>query len=60
MDQHSVLTTGTVAEITSQVELLFRKVGYDGGYILSCADHFFDTPPDHLEAYANAALACTY
>ena len=60
MDQHSVLTTGSPAEITSQVELLFRKVGYNGGYILSCADHFFDTPPENLAAFANAARACTY
>jgi hypothetical protein len=60
MDQHSVLTEGTAAEIKAQVELLFRKVGYDGGYILSCADHFFDTPPGQLEAYARAALDCRY
>ena len=60
MDQHSVLTEGTAADIKAQVELLFRKVGYNGGYILSCADHFFDTPPGQLEAYARAALDCRY
>jgi uroporphyrinogen decarboxylase len=60
MDQHSVLTEGTAAEISAQVELLFRKVGYDGGFILSCADHFFETPLDNLAAYANAAKACEY
>jgi uroporphyrinogen decarboxylase len=60
MDQHSVLTEGTAADIKAQVELLFRKVGYSGGYILSCADHFFHTPPGHLEAYARAALDCRY
>lgn len=60
MDQHSVLTDGSAAEITAQVHKLFRTVGYDGGYILSCADHFFETPLDNLAAYARAAAACTY
>ncbi len=60
MDQHSVLTEGSIAEIKAQVELLFQKVGYDGGYILSCADHFFETPVDHLEAFAMAAISCRY
>jgi uroporphyrinogen decarboxylase len=59
-DQHSVLTRGTIPEITAQVRLLFEKVGYEGGYILSCADHFFDTPPEHLAAYARAAIDCRY
>ncbi len=60
MDQHSVLTTGTIAEIKAQVETLFRRVGAEGGFILSCADHFFDTPLEHLAAYADAARECTY
>jgi uroporphyrinogen decarboxylase len=60
MDQHSVLTEGSIAEIKAQVELLFRKVGYDGGYILSCADHFFETPVEHIAAFAEAARACVY
>lgn len=60
MDQHSVLTSGSIEEIKAQVRLLFEKVGADGGYILSCADHFFDTPPEHLAAYADAARECTY
>ena len=60
MDQNSVLTRGTEEEIRAQVKLLFERVGYDGGYVLSCADHFFDTPIEHLAAYANAAIECTY
>jgi len=60
MDQHSVLTEGSVADIKAQVELLFRKVGPGGGYILSCADHFFETPLDHLQAFADAARMCEY
>jgi hypothetical protein len=60
MDQHSVLTEGTEEGIRAQVETLFRRVGYEGGYILSCADHFFETPLDHLEIYARAAADCHY
>jgi uroporphyrinogen decarboxylase len=59
-DQHSVLTRGTFREISDQVELLFRTVGDGGGYILSCADHFFDTPVENIAAYANAARTCIY
>jgi uroporphyrinogen-III decarboxylase len=59
-DQHSVLTEGSINEITAQVRLLFEKVGYNGGYILSCADHFFETPLEHLAAYARAARDCEY
>ena len=60
IDQHSLLTRGSTEQIKEQVRLLFERVGYDGGYILSCADHFFETPVDHLAAYAGAAFECTY
>jgi hypothetical protein len=42
------------------VETLFTKVGQDGGYILSCADHFFETPVENIAAFAEAARACVY
>jgi len=35
-------------------------VGYEGGYILSCCDHFFETSPENLRIYAEAARACVY
>jgi uroporphyrinogen decarboxylase len=60
MDQHSVLTEGSAADIRAQVQLLFSTVGADGGYILSCADHFFETPLDHLDSFARAAFECVY
>jgi uroporphyrinogen decarboxylase len=60
MDQHSVLTEGTCEEIETQVQLLFEKVGCDGGYILSCADHFFETPLQNLAAFGRAGAACRY
>jgi len=60
LDQYSVLTDGPAERIRSKVFELFEKVGQDGGYILSLADHFFDAPVEHLQAYADAARECTY
>ena len=60
IDQFNTLTNGSHDAIRKMVFTLFEKVGYDGGYILSCADHFFFTPPDKLKAYADAARDCIY
>ena len=60
MDQFSVLSEGTEEEIRQMVFTLFEKVGYDGGYVLGCADHFFETPVENLQAYAQAAWECVY
>lgn len=60
MDQFNVLSEGDDHKIQNQVELLFEKVGYEGGYILSCADHFFETPVEKLDIYARAARNCKY
>lgn len=60
MDQFNVLTGGTPELIRSEVRRLFEGFGRDGGYILSASDHFFDTPPDHLRVFAQAARECTY
>jgi len=60
IDQFSVLTSGTQQQIRDTVFELFEKVGCDGGYICSMADHFFDTPPEKLKWYAEAARECAY
>lgn len=60
LDQYNVLTTGPAALIRTKVHELFEKVGAEGGYICSLADHFFETPAEHLEAYARAARECAY
>ena len=60
MDQYSVLTSGTHEEIRAMVHKLFETVGYDGGYVLGCADHFFETPVGNLRVYAEAAWECVY
>ena len=60
LDQFNVLTRGTKAEIGEAVGKLFQKVGYDGGYICSASDHFFETPVENIVAFANAAKECVY
>ncbi len=60
MDQFSVLTEGSAQDIRKMVFKLFESVGYEGGYILSCTDHFFHTPVENLKIYAEAARECVY
>jgi hypothetical protein len=60
LDQFNVLTLGAPADIRKMVFNLFEKVGYEGGYILSCCDHFFDTPPENIRIYAAATKECVY
>jgi hypothetical protein len=35
-------------------------VGYEGGYICSASDHFFETPVENLVIMADAAKECVY
>ena len=60
MDQFNVLTRGNKELIRSKVRELFEKVGYNGGYICSLADHFFETPVENIQAMADAARECVY
>jgi uroporphyrinogen decarboxylase len=60
MDQHNILTVGSPQVIRDKVHELFEKVGQNGGYILSCADHFFDASVENLKIYAEAAAECVY
>jgi hypothetical protein len=60
MDQFNILGTGKPEEIRAEVQRLFEGFGRDGGYIMSASDHFFDTPPENLRAYAEAAWECVY
>ncbi len=60
MDQFNVLTSGTPQQIGDEVKRLFEGFGRDGGYVMSASDHFFDTPPDNLRAFAAAAKECVY
>jgi len=60
VDQFNVVTDGTEQEIHEKVFELFEKVGYEGGYICSMADHFFETPVEKLKIFAEAARECVY
>lgn len=60
MDQFNVLSSASDGQLKEMVHKLFEKVGYNGGYILSCADHFFETPPEKLKVYTDAARECVY
>ncbi|HOW72036.1 MAG TPA: uroporphyrinogen decarboxylase family protein [Phycisphaerae bacterium] len=60
MDQYNVLTRGTADQIRAEVRRLFEGFGRNGGYILSVADHFFDTPVENLRVYSQAARECAY
>src|SRR5690606_2129666 len=52
VDQFNTVTTGSKQQIRDRIHELFEKVGYDGGYICSLSDHFFETPPENLQAFA--------
>lgn len=60
VDQFNVVTDGTADQIRGMVHKLFRTVGDGGGYICSLSDHFFETPPENLQIYADAAQECVY
>lgn len=60
LNQFSALTAGTVEDVRRDVLELFKKVGYEGGYICSTSDHFFDAPVENLMAFARAAHECRY
>lgn len=60
LDQYNVLTDGTPDRIRTEVRRLFAAFGPGGGYIVSPSDHFFETSPENLQAYADAARECVY
>jgi uroporphyrinogen-III decarboxylase len=60
LDQFNVLTEGTPETIRAKVRELFEKVGRDGGYICAACDHFVETPPENLQAFAESAKECLY
>jgi uroporphyrinogen decarboxylase len=60
IDQHNTLTTAPHPQIRAKVHELFHKVGYEGGYICSASDHFFETPVQNITAFADAAKECVY
>lgn len=60
LNQFQVLDCGTRESIHEEVFRLFADLGPNGGYIMSPSDHFFETPPENLQRYAEAASECRY
>ena len=60
VNQFQVLDLGTKEDVRQEVFRLFREFGPGGGYIMSPSDHFFETPVENLQAYADAARECRY
>ena len=60
INQHQILTEGTPDQIRKHVRECFDTYGIGGGYIASVSDHFFETPPENLRAYADAAAECVH
>ncbi len=60
VDQFNVVTDGDQELIRSTIQKLFKTVGKNGGYICSLSDHFFETPVEKLQWYADAARECVY
>ncbi len=60
VDQFNIVTDGSADTIRATVRKLFETVGKDGGYVCSMSDHFFETPLDKLQMYADAARECVY
>jgi hypothetical protein len=60
VDQFNVLTDGTADKIRKTIHTLFERVGYNGGYICACSDHFFETPVENIRIMAEAARECIY
>ena len=60
LNQQTILTGGTPGEIQVHVHDLFDKLGPGGGYIMCASDHFYFTPLENIQAYADAARECVY
>ena len=60
IDQFNVVTDGDEQTVRKKVFELFETVGYDGGYVCSMSDHFFETAPERIRVFANAARECVY
>ena len=60
VDQFNVITDGDRELIRQTVQKLFNTVGENGGYICSASDHFFETSPENLKWFAEAAFECSY
>ncbi len=59
-DQFNFFVGCSPEETRKTVRRCFEEAGYEGGFILSPSDHFFDAEMDLLHAYADEARKCSY
>ena len=59
-NQNHYFSRATEEEVRAAVRKNFRDAGEGGGYILAPSDHFFDSDPTLIAAFADEARKCTY
>jgi uroporphyrinogen decarboxylase len=59
-NQNHYFTRATEAEVRAAVRKNFQDAGGGGGYILAPSDHFFDSDPKLIAAFADEARKCIY
>jgi uroporphyrinogen-III decarboxylase len=59
-DQGYYFSRATVEEVRTMVRKCFADAGEGGGYILAPSDHFFDSDPVLISAFADEARRCVY
>jgi uroporphyrinogen-III decarboxylase len=59
-NQNYYFTRATEEEVRAAVRQCFRDAGEGGGYILAPSDHFFDSDPKLIAAFADEARKCLY
>lgn len=59
-NQNYYFTRATETEVRAAVRRNFAEAGDGGGYILAPSDHFFDSDPKLIAAFADEARKCVY
>ena len=59
-DQYNFFMNCTSDQTSAEVRRCFEEAGYNGGYIISPSDHFFDADLGLIKAFVNEAKKCRY
>ena len=59
-NQNYYFTRASEAEVRAAVRRNFAEAGEGGGYIIAPSDHFFDSDPKLIAAFADEARKCVY
>lgn len=60
LDQQQFFGKCSAEETRKEVRRCFEAAGQGGGFILSPSDHFFDSDPELIRAFADEAAKCLY